>query len=316
MNRHLCLLIAAGPFLGCSPVSEEPDPADPIDTGELPYVVHGENEGIPEYDEDTLVSLVESALAELVTIDATPLLDAYDALMTHAESGCPDWLNTNGYTYWVDDCTTEDGTLFDGFGTQLNLEDYEDPDGTIWNQRAIFMLGEIQDVEGNGLVGTGAASEATAVNTGGQQITMTNIVQGYELGGDVATGSWLDGESSPRLYSYTLTGAGGEGFVIYIDALAELDSDEVDLLAIEEMVIYDEPMGSDCPIEPAGSMSLRMASGEWLDLSFDGPRWDGPTDPEVCDGCGEIWAKEVPLGELCLDFDVLFQAESEGDGGG
>ena len=84
------------------------------------------------------------------------------------------------------------------------------------------MLGEIQDVEGNGLVGTGSATQATAVNTSGQQITTTNIVQGYELGGDVATGNWLDGESSPRLYSYTLTGAGGEGFVIYIDALTAL----------------------------------------------------------------------------------------------
>ena len=80
-------------------------------------------------------------------------------------------------------------------------------------------------------------------------------------------------------------------------------------MAIEDLLLYDEPMGSDCPIEPAGSMSIRLASGEWLDLSFDGPRWDGPTEPSVCDGCGEIWSKEVPLGELCLDFSVMRAAD-------
>ena len=60
-------------------------------------------------------------------------------------------------------------------------------------------------------------------------------------------------------------------------------------------------------------MSLRMASGEWLDLIFDGPRWAGPTAPDVCDGCGEGWAKEVPLGKLCMDFSVLLQVESGGE---
>ena len=54
MKHHLGLLITAASILGCSPETEEPAPTNPIDTGELPYVVHDENEGVPEYDEDTL----------------------------------------------------------------------------------------------------------------------------------------------------------------------------------------------------------------------------------------------------------------------
>jgi len=300
---------------GCSPESESPDSASTTETGDLPYVVQTEEDTPPDFDEDSLVQAIEGALAELLSVDAAPILEAYDSLLSHAETGCPDWLNSEGYTYWVDDCTTEDGTLFDGFGTLVELEGFEDTDGTIWNQRAIYMLGELADAEGNGLVGAGSASDSTAVNLAGADISMTNIGEGFGLSGDMAAGTWLEERSSPQLYRYTINLEKTGAFALYLDALTELESDELDLLAVDELLLYNAAMGSDCPLEPAGSLSLRLSSGDWLDLSFDGPLWGEVTDPGLCDGCGSIWAKEVSLGQLCLDFSALLPAESDPEGG-
>jgi hypothetical protein len=303
-------------FLGltlqaCSPETQDFDSShSPEDSGEPLYVVDGETPDLPSYDEDELRAAIEEALITLMSIDAEPILDAYDSLLAHAESGCPDWLNSNGTLYWFDHCSTADGTAFDGFGTQVLLEDFEDEDGTVWNQRSIYMVGELSDIDHNTLTATGNAGAYSGLGAQGQIISLDFLSKDIQLSGDIAADSWLaEMEHSPALYRYALSFPEIAGHALSMTAQIELTIESADLLVIDNLLLYNEALGSECPQEPAGNMSIRMQSGAWLDLSFDGPNWAPISDPEACDGCSKLWAQGQFLGEFCIDFTGLLPEE-------
>jgi hypothetical protein len=64
--------------------------------------------------------------------------------------------------------------------------------------------------------------------------------------------------------------------------------------------------GSECSSEPGGTVSVRDAEGEWYDVTFQGPVSGSSTSfPAECDGCGEVWFRGAPIGDVCPDLSTL-----------
>ena len=70
--------------------------------------------------------------------------------------------------------------------------------------------------------------------------------------------------------------------------------------------IATEGQGSDCPIEPSGTISIRDDAGDWYDVEFQGPGYSGAASfPPECDGCGDVWYQGENLGQACVDFSAM-----------
>ena len=55
-----------------------------------------------------------------------------------------------------------------------------------------------------------------------------------------------------------------------------------------------------------GNQQARDNAGQWYDVLFDGPlEYGEQVDPDLCDGCGQVWYRGEPLGEACVDFSHL-----------
>ena len=122
------------------------------------------------------------------------------------------------------------------------------------------------------------------------------------------------------MYSYR---SGGDverlelrGNVLLFDALLQgrFDSVAADLEFVGTLGAGPE----DCTAEPRGWMGLRDENAWWYDLVFL-PRYDDDiiaenyaNDPlSVCDGCGTLFVRGVESGEVCVDFEDLFDKDPE-----
>ncbi|MFN7145156.1 MAG: hypothetical protein ACK4YP_15370, partial [Myxococcota bacterium] len=232
---------------------------------------------------------------------------AYDAVMVGAEESCPAYYDYNGSQYWYDQCTSSAGTKFSGYSFYQLYDNYDAGDGAVYNGEALYGVAEIVTPDGHSFSAGGTAYNLVA--TGAGYTYYSSVLTGsFAYDGPEAAGTWLGSGISPDL---TLVGYATEaGNYMNIDGGLSGMGGQLDTVVFDTVVIFDGALGSACPTEPGGVISVRDDVGYWYDVVFDGPADYGEAaEARLCDGCGAAYFRGEPLGDVCVDFSALLDWE-------
>ena len=305
---HILLLAACGGGSG--------DDTAAADADTDAYVV-GEDEidwPDPSFDAEGLADAAAEGFAAARAVQAAPLVKAYADLLETADSTCPSWYSAGEFEYWVDSCTSRDGTSFDGYGVFVEAEAVDDGSGVLWDTATLFGAGTLTDEDGHSFRGTGAAGWATGEAAGGVYAWVNTVEGSFDWDGAGSSGTWLEDSLNPGLTMIVWSVPAVDARVVALEgSVGGLDS-TLDTVVFDGMVLATAAAGSPCPDEPSGTLSIRDADGHWTDILFDVP-WDAATstfgvmDDAACDGCGAAWFRGQYLGEACVDASVLLDWE-------
>ena len=270
------------------------------------------------YDEDEIelaltATDVELALAEgLATFFDLDLFLAFDALQDSVADGdgdCPVYYDyyktTYGYDYWYGPCSTRDDIDYDGYIYGVDYGEYDT--GSYHYNRYGWWYGDFRANYPDGSV-----YEQTGYLYGyDYTYTPSNYryFYSYLIGESIWTspeweGTWLTDSLSLSLY---VTGASYSGAGRYLDLEGGISGFSGDISAIDfsDVWIANEDYSS-CPEEPSGQIGVRGPDGEWYQVLFHGPAYEGAESfPLECDGCGEVWVRGQMIGMACPDFSAL-----------
>lgn len=315
--------LAALWLLACSGGAEDTgarDPGVPVD----PLYV-------PDVADLDLPGIYAEALSLALDVRAGRAWAGHVASLDLAQPGCPDlWagapadaldVDEEAGVSWADHCTA--GVV--------------DWSGAAWWETAVSVSGDATTEAGEvtdaarTLVADAVVGEAGAARfeldgeaedalsrtlaPGYDRWTWSSLVTGTVTGDLVLGGTETPGGYRADLYVY----AEGEGdgadpgggtrleargnVYLFDDRLAErFDSVALDVVALAS----GGP--SDCTLEPTGWLSVRDTNAYWYDLVFlpsGGEDVDTGLDP-ACDGCGELYIRGVPSGEVCVDLSAVW----------
>ena len=293
-------------------------PPETEDSAPSEYIYEAEEEP------DALLSpgeIEESILEVLEVITWTSPLELttlYESLRTgHGDDSCPyyytdaDGESYYGYDYWYDSCTADDGTTFSGYAYSYYNEPYLSGSYTYDDQAYISSYGSITDRLGSALDLSGSFYHAS------YGFTNSDIRYGYAyIIGDArwssedAAGTWLAAE-----YSLDMIWSWGHypsspGYYLDLSGSISGLTGDANAALFENFYLSSDSIGSSCEIEPSGSLSIRDAAGEWYQVEFQGPAWNGaPVFGPDCDGCGQAFYRGESLGEICPDFSPIIEWE-------
>lgn len=286
---------------------------DPGTTGETEvvedntgdYVTPDDGSGLPELDAEALQVAIEDAVADLISVNGGPAINAYFEAIAGMDASCPTWTYDGDVPVWFDTCTSSNGTTFDGYGYQYQYIDESDGTNT-WNGWAINTASTVTLPSGEVFRGAGGAGFLQGVTNDGLDVWYSYVQPGYSYDGPAADDTWLSAGIDPEVSWYAYRMPTGEGVAAALTGTAEVDDGgAVSAMVFSDLLLIDEAFGS-CAIEPAGGMSVLDREGHWIDLFFDGPQWEGtPTPEDLCDGCGSAWYLGEYLGEVCIDWSPL-----------
>lgn len=280
--------------------------AKPDETEPTPYIYDEADEPGIDVDLDVLSNSVQAMLQDLYRLNASPVFDAYDQVDAWRTESCPREYSMDGNVYWFDQCTTASGAAFSGYGFVYRYEDYPMGDG--WTGDLDILQGAAQVVtpDGDILDVAGGAQLTVAVHDSQPANLYTSVLRGtFDWDGPGAEGTWLEAGATPDLsiQVYERTDVGGR-MVQLSGGVADLDTDLTAVL-FDQVQLIENALGGSCEQEPSGVVSVRTAEGDWIDLVFDGPVEFGDPAPD-CDGKGRAWYRGQELGEVDVDFSVLF----------
>jgi hypothetical protein len=281
------------------------DHASPPDFQEsapdIPWILSGTT--TTALDLDGVLASAQSGIALVAEMEPDPVLDAYRDLAASADADCPAVYSDDDLDYWLDTCTSADGTLFDGFA--LDDQVYVDDGYSTYEVTATGGSGRIESADGTFVEVDGYVQRIDDEDNG---VISTTLV----LSGDFATnhpaadGTWVGNGVRPNL---VVTRYSILGNVVLIGATGAVDRvpGPNPSVAFDGAAILDPSIGyGGCELEPSGAVSVRLPSGDWVDIVFEPVLADdgGVTveDPADCDGCGQAWHRAEALGEVCLDF--------------
>jgi hypothetical protein len=279
-----------------------------VEPSDEPYLADDDGLDTPELTAG-LVEGIENTIAALPLVTADVALASYFEATADQDPGCPAWYyDEEGTPYWYGSCVTEGGTAYEGYGQLGILDGYYDGYNT-WAGTQYYGVNTVVDAAGQAFTSNGGAAWATAVTDDGT-VALYNAVQGdFTWEGPAADGSWMRGEAEADFNWYSAQQEGNPGGTVAINgrlAIGDLDVQTI----IFELTAIDPRWGASCGEEPAGSMSVLTADGDWLDVFFDGSSWEQlEVEPALCDGCGQAWYKGAPVGDLCLTFPALADPE-------
>jgi len=294
------------------------DDPDPQDTGEVGEEDPGEY--IYEEDDqpggDDLLSLgeIEQGLFDvfdaLTWMDPGLFHDTFDSLQALGDGTCPAYtytLDEDGVDYWYDYCTATTGTAFYGYFYGYFYTPYTD--GFYVYDDLSYFQGDARmvDADGNTMEASGYAYYQDYVYTySGTRSTYGYLYGDFRWDGPGSEGTWLASELSMGLdvsSSYVI--ATGSRNVSFSGSFSGIDG-VVDSAYLDDFILFDAAAGSDCEIEPAGTVSVRDDSGNWYDVEFQGsPYWGASVFPLDCDGCGQVYQRGDHLGDVCPDITPL-----------
>lgn len=289
--------------LACTPTPDE--------ASTVPYILPESQAEPPSLDGPTVVAEVTDLVASLLTLNATPVVDAYWEVMGAADGGCPyyyPYMSEPGleFVYWYDDCASGAGSRFVGASYEGIYTDYESG-GFFYNGTYLFSQFDVDTAEGQVLHGNGEAAVYQADAADGTMAYFMSYLDG-DFSWTGATGSWLGSGLLPALTLQVLT-IPELGSQVYVDGGASGLGGSFDTIIFDGLVLTAEALGSDCGDEPGGSVLLRDAEGNWYDILFDGPDVTGTGGDGACDGCGTAWFEGSNLGPVCMDFSALLAWE-------
>lgn len=296
------------------------DDAAPAASPPSPYIFPEEDPPAPLLDEAAISAALDEALGAVLGVAAAPVIAGYDQAMTHQQPGCPDYYETDGSTYWYDDCATDDGTRFTGYGYAYVYDATDGGDGYLYTGSQLYMVADITTPEGWRYQGGGSASSLRLdhVGTGGDDVSHTlyyNVLQGaFAWDGPEADGTWLQSTLSPTLtvYAYVVPETEAwSGQLVYVDGGLDGLSGSASTVVFDEVQAVSASMGNTCLEEPIGTISVRDTEGGWYDVLFDNALpWEaGSASGDACDGCGTVWYRGEPIGSACTDISGLLDWE-------
>lgn len=298
-------------------VQVNPDAQVPTDTPD--DYIYDEETVEPSLNLDDVELGIEEGLAAAMWVDPGELHTTYAAIVDPSmdavvseEDDCPYYydyyLEDYGYFYWYDSCTANDDTYFTGYAlsydyTGLNSYPYQ--------------YGNYAYLSGSGSV---TDSAGYTLDIGGYSYINEydyydyySYHYGYTYGNfsyddPNSADSWLAAGLSVNLYWYAYhydNAEGPQNYVTVTGSLAGMEGN-VNTIVLTDTYIYTETAGSECAKEPSGTISVRDDEGEWYDVNFQGPPYQGASVlPSDCDGCGQVYFRGELLGEVCPDFSIL-----------
>ncbi|MES2645173.1 MAG: hypothetical protein V4850_37140 [Myxococcota bacterium] len=314
-RAHLCGLAVLG---GCAPTEEEPvDPGRPVDPLFLPDV-----SGI-----DLPVAYAD-AFAMALNVRTATAWAGHVATLGMRTAGCPDlWVGAPGDALdldddapgvsWADHCDNGQGV---DFGGALYWETAVAVEGDPASEEGRTSSAE-RTLVGDATVGEGSdarfeldgeASDAVSLSEapGYARYTWSSLVAGTVTGSEVFVGTSTPGGYRTDLYLYA---EGGDAerleargnLYLYEDRIADrFDSVAMDL----SYVGPTNAAPTDCTLEPTGWLSVRDADAYWYDLVFLPADAEAPETgvSAACDGCGELYVRGVPAGQVCVDLSLAW----------
>jgi len=308
MNRSNGWLAALALMCACSAPEVEPD--EPITPA--PYVLDDVRDDPNNIDLDALGTQLQVAIDGLFELNAGPVLDAYAAAAEGQTPVCPRTYSTNGNVYWFDQCTSEDGTQFNGYGFYYDYVDYPIGDAWMGDYTLINGAARVETPEGKALDFAGQASMISAAHTVQPANLYRSELRGsFGWDGVEAEGTWLETDLKPDLSLQVYERTDVDGRMVQIDGgVSGLDGDII-AIVFDAVTLIEANLGGTCEAEPFGIISMRTAQGTWVDVVFDGP--DPQTfvgDAAKCDGKGRAFYRGEPLGDLTADFSTLYPTGS------
>jgi len=300
------------PLPGTGGIAQDDSTPTP-DEDDAPYLPDDTEVDLPSFNAEAVGEALGPALAQARSISAVPVVQSYFEATAGMDSDCPGWLNFDGTEYWYDYCTAGDGTVFDGYGAHVIFDGYALGDGNLWDGYQISSLGTVITPAGDIFEAAGGAYVLWTETNDGGFAYQSYLDDGFAYDGPAAQGSWMTTGISPSLSSYILSYpiGGWSGNAVVLSGQILVDDGSISAVVFEDFFLYSELLGSPCPEEPDGLISVLDSSGNWIDLLFDGGQWGEEVDAAVCDGCGAAWYQGNLLGEVCADFSsVLDWTES------
>jgi hypothetical protein len=298
--RALLLLVAcAGPDPGGEAVASPATVTTVTTPTDAPWVLPQEPPAA--VDLAAVLAAAQEGLELARVLVPDPVLEAYRDLVVGADAACPAMYEDDGFEYWLDSCTSATGTSFDGYGLDDDL--YVDDGYGAYVVSATGGAGVIESPDGTFLELDGFAQLVEAEDAGVLASTIV-LVGDFATNHPAAAGTWLEEGLRPGLVTTRYETLGVTLAFAATGAIDGLGGD-FPAVAFEEAVLVAALAGG-CGLEPSGAISVRLATGDWVDVVFD-PTFvdDVPVfDAASCDGCGEAWHRDVPLGEACLDFST------------
>ena len=223
-----------------------------------------------EVDLNAIETVVQNHINQLRQFDTVPTLAQIDTILSEADETCPTYF-TNGETpYWADQCTSEVGAEFQGYGTLVHLEDELQDDGSTVSGSYYYGEGQISSSTGQTIqIEGGIVNSDTRAEDG--TVYHNRMVDGsvYNDNED----DWTSWEYGPR---FQLTGAlqPETGLKLFFGA-AELET-ETTAVFIDEIVMLVSNYGL-CEEEPGANIQVFTEDSGWLDIAFNGPTFDPGT---------------------------------------
>jgi len=265
-----------------------------------PFVIFEEEQTL-DIDVNELTSWIEQGLEDLRKPSVRSILNIYDQAILLSDGSCPMFFMGEYGPYWRDDCFSEQGVRFSGYGAQILYQDFEDESGSILSGAHIYGFGEIELPTGEEVVLSGSASLIEGVNAYGQDVFSQYHDSGYAFK--------EEGEEEVlkqlRQYGFS-TSEGGKGF--YSQGVLDF---AFGTLMFDDFWVVNALGGTACPNEYGGSLSFFKEEHGWLEVYFDGPNSeDFLAQGDRCDGCGSLFYKGKEQGEVCLDPHQALNWES------
>lgn len=263
----------------------DPTPATPTDPSApvTPTTSSAATDDLPP-----VVPLVEieagltRAVELAMTLDAAPVVAAYDAVMMFRSQYCPYYYNDYGaFGSWGANCEAATGAVYAGaaFWYTVDVPGY-------W-LHSYSLYASVITPDGWLFSSTGGVEGEVSFD--GVRFYEDHVFSGtVSYDGPEAAGTWLGDGLQPSLYLEREAAADGPQRSLYIDgAVSGIDGlvDTVDYIG----VTWDSIAGC---AEPTGTISTRTADGTWFDIVYDA----------TCDGCGTVTWRGTALDTACADF--------------
>jgi len=286
---------------GTSPTSDTAttEPEEPA-----PYILDEDEAPDVDVDLDEVGTTLQGVLDSARELNAMPVQASYDKAMEGQGDQCPYYYTTPQGTYWFDNCTSTEGTEFNGYVFAYGESDVPDGYGGLMTYWSASGAATVVDDRGNLLEIGGQAYHTSTSGPG--YVSFTSVVAGtFSWEGAEADGTWMSEGVDPDfiLYGQKVTGQLGDNRYMYVDGgFGGIEGGWA--VAFDENIIAEPQPGVTCTEELTGTVGVRTPEGQWVDIVFDGDI-EAEVDPADCDGCGAAFVQGEVVGQVCVDATSL-----------
>ena len=292
------LLVAA--VTGCGPADEADVPTPFEHPTPTPYEPGGGEQVGPSLNAEQLGALAPEALTMALEFDSDAVMAAYQDLFALADATCPEVVNEGMATYWYGDCTTANGTVFDGVVRVRQLQDTPENGG--------IATGVVFSTEGQALrivaadgryFSASAYLDARVADYDGQLVYSTYFSGVVETDAATAAGNrWMSGGVRGAMGRYASDDGNGR-FMSLSGSFSVPPDGALAGAGATAMALTELTVISYGCVGLQGAFGVRDAEGAWHEGLF-APGED-PTPEQVCDSCGDASFQQQALGEFCSE---------------